>query len=279
MLEKSNLAQVCQYIENFHFEKFASCFPQVSQSIQILEKIQNYKYKNSKISAVALIHRSCFVCWPQDKSGIFSNENFEFLGDSFLNFYTAFQFMKRFPDKNEGELSRMRASLVSTSHLAVKARGLGLAECLLVGKSEKMSATETKDNVLADAFEAVTAALLLDAGEARCTQWLDGVFTQEFDDENFLATHVDAKSKVQQWSQSFLGTPPVYEVVGVEGSPHDQYFIVAGIIGGLEVARNRAKSKREASKLVAKDILKRIEKQTLTQDMILKNRRKKEEND
>ncbi len=254
---------------SFQFQKFSSQFPQVDASIELLEKIQTYQYKDRNVAAVSLIHRSCFVYWPHDKSGILSNENLEFLGDSFLNYYAALQCMIHFPNMKEGELSKLRAALVSTESLAKKTKEFGITDCLLVGKSEEISSYDTKENVLADIFESVTAALLIDGGEARCFEWLQKVFGTEFESGEIILTNSDAKGKVQQWSQSFLGKPPVYEVVGIEGTPHERFFIIAGFIGNLEIARAKSKSKRSASKLVAKEILDKIESGELTQEIIL----------
>jgi ribonuclease-3 len=125
------------------------------------------------------------------------------------------------------------------------------------------------DNILADAFEAVTAALAIDAGEEKAKKWLSQVFQKDFQMGPETLIRFDTKGKVQQWIQSVLNQPPVYKTIGTVGTPQETQFIVAAFVGDYEIARATAKSKREASKKVAIKILDMIESNELTKEKMM----------
>ncbi len=265
----NRFASLVQSFSELNFQKLSAIFPQVDSNIDLLSDIQNYKYINKKLAAVALTHRSALVFWPTNKTGIFSNERLEFLGDAFLSFYIASETMLLQPGLQEGELSRLRAAIVGTENLAQKSRELGIGSCLLVGKAEINSTANSQENVLADAFEAVTASLLIDAGEQTARRWLNKVFAEDLNMGQEALLRFDAKGKVQQWTQSIIGIPPTYKTIGTEGTPQETYFIVAAFIGDIEVARASAKNKREASKKVAEKIIDLMESNKLTREVLM----------
>jgi len=266
----NRLAALVQRFSELNYQKLSAVFPQVDCNIDILSDIQQHKYVNKKSAAVALTHRSALVFWPTNKTGIFSNERLEFLGDAFLSFYIASESMLLQPELQEGELSRLRAIIVGTENLAQKSRELGLGTCLLVGKSEINSTPNIQENVLADAFEAVTASLLIDAGEQKTRHWLNQIFKEDLNMSQESLLNFDSKGKVQQWTQSIIGVPPTYKTIGTEGTPQETYFIVAAFIGNTEIARASAKNKREASKKVAEKIIELMNLNKLTREELMK---------
>ncbi len=268
MLQK-RLSLLRSHFRELNFSKLSRVFPQIEANIDKLGEIQEYRYQDKKLAAISLVHRSSLVYWPTDKSGIFSNERLEFLGDAFLSFFIASEAMIEHKSLQEGDLSRLRAALVGTENLALKSRDLGIGECLLVGKAEMNSNPQRRDNVLADAFEAVTAALLLDAGEEKAHMWLLKVFSDDLKAGQDILLKFDSKSKLQQWTQGIIGVPPIYRTIGTEGTPQETFFIVAAFIGDTEIGRASAASKREASKKVAEKIVEKIESGKLTKDMII----------
>ncbi|KAB8030848.1 ribonuclease III family protein [Fluviispira multicolorata] len=268
MLEK-RLTLLRTHFKELNFNKLSRVFPQIEANIDKLGEIQGHRYQDKKLAAISLVHRSSLVYWPTDKSGIFSNERLEFLGDAFLSFFVASEAMIEHRTLQEGDLSRLRAALVGTENLALKSRDLGIGECLLVGKAEMNSNPQRRDNVLADAFEAVTAALLLDAGEEKARAWLLKIFSEDLLAGKDTLLKFDAKSKLQQWTQGIIGVPPVYKAIGTEGTPQETFFIVAAFIGETEIGRASAASKREASKKVADKIVEKIECGELTKEMIV----------
>lgn len=265
----NRFASLIEIFSKLNYQKLSSFFPQVDCYIDVLSDIQEHTYINKKLAAVALTHRSALVFWPTNKTGIFSNERLEFLGDAFLSFYIASEAMILQPELQEGELSKLRAIIVGTENLALKSRELGLGSCLLVGKAETNSTPNSQENVLADVFEAVTASLLIDAGEQKTRKWLNQIFKNDLNMSQESLLNFDSKGKVQQWTQSIIGVPPSYKTIGTEGTPQETYFIVAAFIGNTEIARASAKNKREASKKVAEKIIGLIDSKILTREVLL----------
>jgi ribonuclease III len=257
-------------IERLNLEKLRRFFPQFEDSVGSLERLQNHSYRNKKTAVACLIHRSSLVYWPGDKTGVFSNEKLEYLGDAFLNFFVATEAMSAHPDMNEGQLSKLRAAIVGTDNLSRKAREMGLGDLLLLGKGEALSHGQKRQNALADAFESVTAALLLDAGEDFARAWLFEVFAADLVVGKETLAHFDVKTRFQQWTQGIVGQPPTYRVVGNNATPQSTEFIVAGFVGETELARASAQSKRDASKLVAAKMQALVDSGALTPELLKK---------
>ena len=260
----SSFSSLEHQVELLNLDKIRRFFGRFENSIATLEHLQKHEYRNKRVALVSLIHRSSLVYWPNDKTGVFSNEKFEFLGDSFLNFFVAKQAMITHPNLNEGQLSKLRAAIVGTENLSEKARNLGLGEILLMGKGEAHSDGQKKQNALADAFEAVTASLLIDAGEEKVSAWLLEVFSADLLIGIQTLEQFDAKTRFQQWTQAVVGVPPTYRVVGTTSTPESNEFIVACFLNDVELARSSAKNKRDASKHVAAILQDRVDKGLLT---------------
>ncbi len=248
--------------------KIAKVFPRIEQSVTALEVLQKHSYRDRNVAYVSLIHRSALVHWPQDKRGVFSNERLEFLGDAFLSYFVAVETMVAHPGWQEGELSKLRAAIVGTESLAQKARIIGLSDMLILGKGESMQSGHQRSTILADAFEAIVAALLLDAGAEKAWGWLRTIFLSDISLGNDILQRFDAKSRFQQWVQAIVGAPPVYKVIGTESTPEKTDFIVAAFVGRTEVARASAPNKRVASKIVAQKLVDMVDSCDLTSDMI-----------
>lgn len=258
-----------EQIEKLAVDKIKRHFPRCEENVFKLEKVQGHVYRNKKTALASLIHRSSLVYWPIDKMGVFSNEKLEYLGDSFLNFFVATEAMAAHPEMNEGQLSKLRAAIVGTESLSRKARDLGLGDMLLLGKGEALSLGQKRQNALADSFEAVTAALLLDGGEEVARRWLFEVFAADFVVGQETLAHFDVKTRFQQWTQGIVGAPPTYKVVGTVSTPQATEFIVAGFVGETELARASAASKRDASKLVAAKMQALVDSGELTSEILV----------
>jgi ribonuclease-3 len=254
--------------EGLNLDKIRQRFPNFLQNISALEAIQNYEYRSKKLALSSLLHRSALVYWPTDKSGVFSNERLEFLGDAFLSIYVAMEAMVAHPDLQEGQLSKLRAAIVGTENLSTKADELGIGKILLFGKGEMQTTGAKKKNALADGFESVTAALLLDGGDEVARRWLGQVFSGDLLTARDTIAHFDAKTQFQQWVQSIIGSPPVYRVVGTISTHLETEFIVAGFIGDVEIARAKGSNKRDASKAVAAQMQLMVESAELNADLI-----------
>jgi ribonuclease-3 len=244
--------------------KVVRVFPRLDESVALLERMQQHVYSEKNVARVAIIHRSALVHWPSDKRGVFSNERVEFLGDSFLNYFIAVEAMIAHPSWQEGELSKLRAAIVGTESLARRAREMGLADCLIMGKGETLQAGYQREGILADAFESTTAALLLDGGEEVAWNFCKRIFSEDISLGSNILEKFDAKSRFQQWVQALVGVPPTYRVIGTESTPERTDFIVGAFIGRTEVGRASAPNKRLASKVVAQKLVDMVDSGALT---------------
>ncbi|NBO37198.1 ribonuclease III family protein [bacterium] len=264
-------ASIRDWVSKLDENRLRKHFPDVDARIAALERLQRHTYASKQLAMVALIHRSALVYWPTDKTNVFSNERLEFLGDSFLNFFVASESMSGFESMSEGQLSKLRAALVSTENLADKARHLNLNNLLMFGRGEIAKGgfrDDKRQNILADAFEAVTAALLLDAGEQLAWEWLASLFAVDFVTAQQTLDDFDVKTRFQQWSQAICGKPPTYKLVKTISTPQETQFVVAGYFGRTEISRASASNKRDASKLVAARMQKLVDSGQLTEDMV-----------
>ncbi|MDE2271520.1 MAG: ribonuclease III [Xanthomonadaceae bacterium] len=201
-----------------------------------------YRFADASLLQLALTHRS---------AGRPNNERLEFLGDALVNLVVAEMLFESRPPANEGELSRLRAQLVSEPALAERARGLQLGDALKLGSGELKSGGFRRDSILADAFEALVAAIYIDGGFQACRDWLRAVFAEP------LATvgppQKDPKTRLQEWLQA-RGLPlPQYELLAERGEEHAREFDVACVLEQPFVARFEGSggSRRAAEQIAA----------------------------
>lgn len=184
----------------------------------------SYRFSNQRLLEEALRHSSYVNERPAPTIG--DNERLEFLGDAVLNLVVGDILMDRYPQADEGELSRLRAGLVNETRLADLARKIDLGRCLLLGKGEKQSGGHEKNSILADAFEALMAAVYLDGGYDAAFRIIASCFADIFPDVDISTEIADYKSRLQEWVQSRQQEIPAYRVVGEEGPDHDKTFRV-----------------------------------------------------
>ncbi|HHC71561.1 MAG TPA: ribonuclease III [Thiotrichales bacterium] len=195
----------------------------------------------------ALTHRS---------AGSVNNERLEFLGDSVLSFIISDSLFHRYPNATEGELSRLRASLVNGEKLAEIARALDLGQYLRLGSGELKSGGFRRASILADAMEAIIGAVYLDAGFTTVRNWLLELFQPHFQalpDPELLK---DPKTRLQEYLQGRRMALPRYEVTQVTGQSHNQRFDVTCTIEGVEHPfRGSGTSRRRAEQEAALNAL------------------------
>jgi ribonuclease-3 len=176
-----------------------------------------------------------------------SNERLEFLGDAVLGFLVARRVYERYPEAPEGELTRLRAALVREESLAIGARHLGLGDLLLLGRGEQRSGGRENAARLADALEAVFAAVLLSCGLERTLEVVERVLEPLVDQESLAR---DPKTELQQLFQSHRRTPQ-YQVLAVAGPDHARSYEVEVLLDGTPLGRGGGKSKKEAEQAAA----------------------------
>lgn len=155
-----------------------------------------------------------------------NNERLEFLGDAILGFLIAETLYQRFPQADEGVLTRLRASLVNQTSLADLARGFALGDYLVLGSGELKSGGFRRDSILSDALEAILGALYLDQGIEACRQWVERLFTDKFQALSLEHWRKDPKTRLQEWLQARGLALPEYHLLSSAGPPHRQTFTV-----------------------------------------------------
>ncbi len=187
------------------------------------QKLQ-YKFNNKELLNEALRHSS-FVN-EQSDVGMRDNECLEFLGDAVLSLVTGHTLMQRYPELKEGDLSRMRANLVNDSQLAAIARKLNLGEYIQLGKGEIHTKGRQKSSILANALEAVIAAVYLDGGFDAAFHTIEENFSVLLNSISAPSANHDYKSKLQEIIQTSKKMVPCYKVIKESGPDHDKTFTV-----------------------------------------------------
>ena len=216
--------------------------------IKDLEDAIGYRFKNISLLQNALAHSS--YANERWHNSLMSNERLEFLGDSILGMLVADYLYRNFPDRPEGDLTRMRADMVCEKTLATVANGLGLGTHLLLGKGEDAGGGRTRNSILADAVESVIAACYLDGGMAAAVQ-----FVEKFILVNVPVTrlhNVDYKTALQELVQQKKNQVLCYTLVGESGPDHDKVFTVELTLNGAVVGVGTGSSKKRAEQDAAR---------------------------
>jgi ribonuclease III len=220
------------------------------QNLKDLEACIDYDFNDLALLDNALTHRS-FVnenCALLCKD----NERLEFLGDAVLELTVSAMLMKKFPDYAEGELSKLRASLVNEQPLAKLARRFRIGEFLRLGKGEEASGGRTKPSLLANAFESVVAAMFLDGGFDRTAAFIEGLFEPLIEAGGASAVYTDYKTAAQEICQNLFRELPRYLLLSETGPDHEKRFETSLVIGERVIATGTGKSKKEAEQQAAK---------------------------
>ncbi len=211
----------------------------------------SYRFTQPQLLQQALSHRSV---------GSDNNERLEFLGDAILSYVISVELFRRFPDEDEGRLSRLRASLVKGDTLAALARDLSLGDYLRLGAGELKSGGFRRSSILADGFEAILGAIYLDSDIAAVEQVILRLFSERLAAVNSQTALKDPKTRLQEYLQSRQLPLPLYEVVQITGKAHAQTFTVSCRVEGLEQALTASgSSRRKAEQTAAQLILDKLE--------------------
>jgi len=186
-----------------------------------LSRIIHYTFQDASLMMMALTHRSFNAQ---------HNERLEFLGDSILSFLIAQELYQRFPQIDEGDLSRLRAQLVKESSLSSIATSVGLGDFIQLGEGELKSAGWRRPSILADTLEAIIGAIYLDAGIEPAHQFVLRFFEKQLNEIDPILIQKDAKTLLQELLQSQKSDLPIYTVVSIEGEAHSQSFTIECII-------------------------------------------------
>ena len=215
-----------------------------------LETIIGYKFKNPKLLETALTHTSYA---NESRTPVQHNERLEFLGDSVLQIVSADYLFHAYADRPEGDLTRIRSSLVSEGALFQFAQEINLGEYLRLGRGEERCGGRTRPSVVSDAFEAVIAALYLDGGMEAARNFILPFITEGKTAED------DYKTRLQEVVQQDPSAVLKYEVTGETGPDHNKQFTVCVWRNGELLAEGRGRSKKAAEQHAAKVALEKLQ--------------------
>ena len=219
--------------------------------IERLERKLGYAFKDRELLNLALTHRSFKGA---------NNERLEYLGDSILSFIVAEYLFQRFPKAKEGQLSRLRASLVKGVTLAEIGKEFQLGDYLRLGAGELKSGGHRRDSILADAVESIMGAIYLDSSHDQCREVVLTWYQKRLDSLTLEDTVKDPKTRLQEYLQSMKKQLPNYSVTKVTGEAHDQVFSVVCRLPDYDIeTKGAGTSRRFAEQEAAKAALEELE--------------------
>ncbi len=222
--------------------------------IKDLEKAIGYQFQNISLLQNALAHSS--YANERWHNSLKSNERLEFLGDSILGMVTAEYLYRNFPDRLEGDLTRMRADMVCEKALARVAEKLDLGKHLLLGNGEEQGGGRNRDSIQADAVESVIAACFLDGGMEAARKFIESFVLQDVPVKKLH--NVDYKTALQELVQQKKNQVLTYELCGERGPDHDKWFEVEVLLNGSSVGKGSGSSKKRAEQDAACAAMKRL---------------------
>lgn len=251
------------------WEDLLSFCSQIAGDYKKLEETIGYQFKNISLLYEALTHKSALLAFAKHKKvshysklGLSHYERIEFLGDSVLGLIISSSLWSTTnPDTNklysEGELSKIKAFLVSENTLAKMARNLELEKFILLSKAEKTNGGSQRKSLLADCFESIIGAIFYDGGYNQARQWIKKIY-QDILKENLLEVSLDYKSKLQEVIQEKEKQSPHYETLETSGPDHEKKFKVGVYFDKKRLGSAWGESKKTASQKAAKEALKNL---------------------
>lgn len=223
-----------------------------------LSELQNklgYEFRDEALLRLALTHPSIANETAVASESVTHNQRLEFLGDSVLGLVLTHELYTRFPEFEEGPLTKARAQMVNSRTLSEQASRLHLGEHLILSHGEESSGGRTRLSNLADAFEAVVGAIFLDGGYVAARDFILRHFLEAFGELAEIPNLENPKGELQEILQERSAEPPYYELTSVSGPDHDRLFECAVFHGGAELGRGKGKSKKAAESKAALNAL------------------------
>ena len=223
--------------------------------MEALERELHYTFRNRALLEEALNHSS--YANEHRSAGICSNERLEFLGDSILGFVTAEHLLKTYPELPEGDLTRMRAALVCEQSLYEVAQHLDLGAYLKLGRGEEAGGGRKRQSILADAVEALFAAVYLDSDMEEISRIIHDILLDKATD-HVVEERKDCKTTLQELVQREEGSSLTYQLVEESGPDHNKLFVFEVLVNGVAAGRGSGHSKKEAEQSAARNALEKM---------------------
>ncbi len=226
--------------------------------LKMLEETLGYTFRDPALLDCALTHRSFANENPDFMKQ--DNERLEFLGDAVLTLCISDMLMKRYPESSEGELSKMRSSVVNERPLAKLARALRIGDYLLLGRGEDLSGGRTKSSILANTLEAIIAAVYCDTGFEGAYAFIEQRFLNLLEAGSSKTGYQDYKTALQEITQNRFRVVPKYSIIREFGPDHDKLFQIRLTVGNIVTTAGLGRNKKEAEQRAAQKALEAIAK-------------------
>ncbi|MDZ7289776.1 MAG: ribonuclease III [candidate division KSB1 bacterium] len=250
------------WLRNFFRQKSCAGREGSEAKAKAFAKLIRYRFRNRDLLLQALKHRSYL---PQvNERRVNSNERLELLGDAVLGLLVTEALYRRYPSKEEGDITAMKSLLVSRKILARFARQLNLGRYVLMSEAEERSGGRTRPSIISDTFEAVIGAIYLDGGIAPARTFVESIVLKEMDDILNEEQHKNFKSLLLEYSQSRNLGVPFYAIRSEEGPDHDKIFTVEVRIQNRIVGVGVGNSKKRAEQNAAQNALEKLHDAAVT---------------
>ena len=228
----------------------------MNKNLKQLEQMIQYEFHNKKLFRQAMIHSSYANEHHLDKSGC--NERLEFLGDAVLELFSSEFLFEEYRNKTEGELTRLRASIVCEPTLAECARDIELEKYLKLGRGEEITGGRKRDSIISDAFEALIGAVYLDGGFANAKEFVRKFVMRDIENKHLF---YDSKTILQEMLQKAFKERVEYVLTGEEGPDHDKEFKVNAIFDGKIIGSGKGRTKKRAEQQAAYEAILKLREQ------------------
>jgi ribonuclease-3 len=227
------------------------------KSYRELEKRLGYRFKNVALLDRALTHRS-FIHTPENQD-LRANERLEFLGDSVLGMVTSGFLFENFPDKSEGDLTKLKSTLVSEANLSRIAKSISLGKFLNISEEEEKSGGRERNSIVSDAYEALIGAVFLDGGLVPTQRMIRNQILKRYLEITTDRAFHNYKGELLEYMQALGLGLPRYDLLEEEGPDHQKRFTIAVSVKGRRMGTGAGKNKKEAEQKAARMALENIE--------------------
>ncbi len=228
------------------------------KGIEELELAIGYQFNNPQLLVDALVHRSYLPIKENSNSSQRSNERMEFLGDSVLSLVVNHFLYNRYPEKSEGELTKMKSVIVSKQILSDHAKKHNIGSFIFLSDNAQKAGVSEVDSVLADTLEAIFGAVFLDGGFKSASRCIRGFFLTDLGEIVYNEDNVNYKSLLQEYIQALHKIPPRYRVFSTHGPDHAKEFGVEVSVRGTILGKGRGKTKKLAEQEAAREAYRKL---------------------
>ena len=242
----------------FQKNENAKISPELRKKLLNLQKRINYKFHNIHLLKAALTHDSLISSSEEDEGVDTNYERMEFLGDSVLGLVVCEHLFHLFPEHDEGELSKIKSSVVSEKYLALKANDIKLSEYVLMSEKEDRNGGRERKSIIADTMESLICAIYLDGGFKKAKKFIYVFVLKGFEKQVLSNELINFKSILQEYSQALYQQIPDYRMISANGPDHRKMFIMDVYINDTLCGSGRGLNKKEAQQKAARDACRKL---------------------